>query len=107
MFRTVFFNNELHEFFYSMLTEMYFTKPQAATNFTNANRMADFRRVSLIRVIRRTEGASCNASSCRMEKLVNLVKFVVEKTSETSVNLNIQSSLDVIYIGANVESVSA
>ena len=63
--------------------------------------------MSLIRVIRRTEGASCNASSRCMEKLVNLVKFVVEKTSETSVNLNIQSSLDVIYIGANVESVSA
>ena len=63
--------------------------------------------MSLIRVIRRTEGASCNASSRRMEKLVNLVKFVVEKTSETSVNLNIQPSLDVIYIGANVESVSA
>ena len=63
--------------------------------------------MSLIRVIRRTEGASCNAFSRRMEKLVNLVKFVVEKTSETSVNLNIQPSLDVIYIGANVESVSA
>lgn len=63
--------------------------------------------MSLIRVIRRTEGASCNASSRRMEELVNLVKFVVEKTSETSVNLNIQPSLDVIYIGANVESVSA
>lgn len=63
--------------------------------------------MSLIRVIRRTEGASCNASSRRMEKLENLVKFVVEKTSETSVNLNIQPSLDVIYIGANVESVSA
>lgn len=63
--------------------------------------------MSLIRVIRRTEGASCNASSRRMEKLVNLVKFVGEKTSETSVNLNIQPSLDVIYIGANVESVSA
>ncbi len=76
MFRTVFFDNELHElneFFYSMLTEMYFTKPQAATNFTNANRMADFRRVSLIRVIRRTEGASCNASSRRMEKFVQFV----------------------------------
>ncbi|MBP3214546.1 MAG: hypothetical protein J6M19_06925 [Bacteroidaceae bacterium] len=56
-----------------MLTEMYFTKPQAATNFTNANRMADFRRVSLIRVIRRTEGASCNASSRRMEKFVQFV----------------------------------
>ncbi len=65
------------------------------------------KRMSLIRVIRRTEGALCNASSRRMEKLVNLVKFVVEKTSETSVNLNIQPSLDVIYIGANVESVSA
>ena len=65
------------------------------------------KRMSLIRVIRRTEGASCNASSRRMEKLVNLVKFVGEKTSETSVNLNIQPSLDVIYIGANVESVSA
>ena len=63
--------------------------------------------MSLIRVIRRTEGASCNASSRRMEKLENLVKFVVEKTSETSVNLNIQPSLDVIYIGANVESISA
>lgn len=63
--------------------------------------------MSPIRVIRRTEGASCNASSRRMEELVNLVKFVVEKTSETSVNLNIQPSLDVIYIGANVESVSA
>ena len=69
--------------------------------------MVDFNRGSLIRVIRRTEGASCNASSRRMEKLVNLVKFVGEKTSETSVNLNIQPSLDVIYIGANVESVSA
>ena len=65
------------------------------------------KRMSLIRVIRRTEGASCNASSRRMEELENLVKFVVEKTSETSVNLNIQPSLDVIYIGANVESVSA
>ena len=69
--------------------------------------MVDFNRGSLIRVIRCTEGASCNTSSRRMEKLVNLVKFVVEKTSETSVNLNIQPSLDVIYIGANVESVSA
>ena len=65
------------------------------------------KRMSLIRVIRRTESASCNASSRRMEKLVNLVKFVGEKTSETSVNLNIQPSLDVIYIGANVESISA
>ena len=65
------------------------------------------KRMSPIRVIRRTESASCNASSRRMEKLVNLVKFVGEKTSETSVNLNIQPSLDVIYIGANVESVSA
>lgn len=69
--------------------------------------MVDFNRGSLIRVIRCTEGASRNTSSRRMEKLVNLVKFVGEKTSETSVNLNIQPSLDVIYIGANVESVSA
>ena len=69
--------------------------------------MVDFNWGSLIRVIRCTEGASRNTSSRRMEKLVNLVKFVGEKTSETSVNLNIQPSLDVIYIGANVESVSA
>lgn len=27
----------------AMQTERYFTKPQAATNFTNANQMADFR----------------------------------------------------------------
>ena len=27
----------------AMQTERYFTKPQAATNFTNVNRMADFR----------------------------------------------------------------
>jgi len=53
----------------TMWTEMYFTKPQAATNFTNANRMVDFRQESLIRVIRRTEGASCNTFSRRMEKI--------------------------------------
>jgi len=58
-----------------MPIEMYFTKPQAATNlqlgvanFTNVNRMARLPHGNLIRVIRRTEGASCHTSSPRMGK---------------------------------------
>ena len=35
--------SRIKQIFRAMLTEIYFTKPQAATNFTNANRMADFR----------------------------------------------------------------
>ena len=58
-----------------MLIERYFTKPQAATNFTNANRMVGLPWGNPIgyaelkvRVIRRTKGASCHTSSRRMGK---------------------------------------
>ncbi len=38
--------------------------------------MVDFNRGSLIRVIRCTEGASCNTSSRRMEKLVTQISDI-------------------------------
>ncbi len=58
-----------------MLIERYFTKPQAATNFTNVNRMVRIPHGNLIRVIRRTEGASCHTSSRRMEK-IRFIRFI-------------------------------
>ncbi len=58
-----------------MLIEIYFTKPQAATNFTNVNCMARFAWENLIRVIRRTKGASCHTSSLRMEK-IRFIRFI-------------------------------
>ena len=75
--------------FMVMWTGIYFTKPQAATNFTNANRMADFHRGSLIRVIRRTEGASCHTYSRRMGKnSFNSRNSLLKKAVGNSRNLN-------------------
>ena len=75
--------------FMVMWTGIYFTKPQAATNFTNANRMADFHRGSLIRVIRRTEGASCHTYSRRMGKnSFNSRNSLLKKAVGNTRNLN-------------------
>ena len=65
----------MRRIFIAMLIERNFTKPQAATNFTNANRMAGFPWGNLIRVIRRTKGASCHTSSRRMEK-IRFIRFI-------------------------------
>lgn len=68
----------------AMQTERDFTKPQAATNFTNANRMADFREreVSFVSFVA-PKVLRVMFLLAAWKKFVSFVKFVVEKTSET------------------------